>query len=215
VVSEATDDMLRAPSGLPGWTRAHVVGHLARNAEALTRLAIWARTGVETPMYTSREQRAMEIEESSGRSGTVLRSEVTTTARALDEAIAMLDNQGWTATVRSALGRVIPATEIPWLRIREVWLHAVDLRVGVAVDDLPSGVIDLLLDDATGVLSGKDTCPAILLAPSDRDRTWQLGESGGQAAAVTVPAAQLAGWLTGRLPGDTLVADLPQLPKWL
>lgn len=74
VVDNVTDDMLRMPSALPGWTRAHVVGHLARNAEALTRLANWADSGVETPMYTSREQRAVEIEEAANLSGTVLRS---------------------------------------------------------------------------------------------------------------------------------------------
>src|SRR3954451_11927657 len=35
----------RAPSGLPGWTRAHVATHLARHADAITRLADWAATG--------------------------------------------------------------------------------------------------------------------------------------------------------------------------
>jgi hypothetical protein len=56
VVDKLANDDLRTPSALPGWTRAHV-GHLARNAEALTRLAHWARTGVETPMYTDGDQR--------------------------------------------------------------------------------------------------------------------------------------------------------------
>lgn len=54
-VGALPDDALADPSRLPGWTRAHVVGHLARNADALTRLATWARTGVETPMYGSRD----------------------------------------------------------------------------------------------------------------------------------------------------------------
>jgi maleylpyruvate isomerase len=30
----------------------------------------------------------------------------------------------WEAGVRSALGRAIPAAELPWMRIREVWLDA-------------------------------------------------------------------------------------------
>jgi hypothetical protein len=51
------------------------------------------------------------------------------TATALDDALAMLDVDDWTATVRSAQGREIPAAEIPWVRIREVWIHAVDLGV--------------------------------------------------------------------------------------
>ena len=35
------------PSLLAGWTRAHVAAHLVHNAEGLTRLATWARTGVD------------------------------------------------------------------------------------------------------------------------------------------------------------------------
>ena len=50
------------PSLLPGWTRAHVLGHLAGNADALTNLLTWARTGVETPMYASPEARDAEID---------------------------------------------------------------------------------------------------------------------------------------------------------
>ena len=46
------------PSLLPGWTRAHVAAHLAHNAEGLGRLATWAATGVETPMYPSAAARA-------------------------------------------------------------------------------------------------------------------------------------------------------------
>ncbi len=50
VVESLLDSEFRTASRLPGWSKAHVVGHVARNAEALTRLAVWARTGVETPM---------------------------------------------------------------------------------------------------------------------------------------------------------------------
>src|SRR5690242_5869899 len=77
-VEESTDALLRAaegwdpaviaePSGLPGWTVGHVLTHLARNAEALTNLLIWARTEVETPMYPSRAARDADIEAGSGR----------------------------------------------------------------------------------------------------------------------------------------------------
>ena len=48
-VDRLTDEALRAASALPGWTRAHVVGHLVRNAEAPIRLTTGARTGVDGP----------------------------------------------------------------------------------------------------------------------------------------------------------------------
>lgn len=58
-----TDSGLTRPSYLPGWSRAHVVAHVARNADALVNLMTWARTGVETPMYASADRRANEIED--------------------------------------------------------------------------------------------------------------------------------------------------------
>jgi hypothetical protein len=39
-----------------------------------------------------------------------------------------------------------PAAEISWMRVREVWLHAVDLDVGAYMADLPAEVINALLD---------------------------------------------------------------------
>ncbi len=58
----ATDASLTTPSHLPGWSRAHVIAHVARNAHALVNLLTWARTGVETPMYADDHQRTNEIE---------------------------------------------------------------------------------------------------------------------------------------------------------
>ncbi len=65
--SALADGQLRDPSLLPGWSRGHVLTHLARNADGLSNLLIWARTGVETPQYTSRDDRDAQIEEGSGR----------------------------------------------------------------------------------------------------------------------------------------------------
>jgi len=213
LVGAMPDDALAAPSALPGWSRAHVVGHLTRNAEALTRLATWARTGVETPMYADPEQRAKDIESSAHASVETLRRELATTADDLDAALAALDESGWRAEVRSALGRTVPATEVPWMRVREVWLHAVDLDAGASVADLPDGVVDTLLDDATGVLSGREGCPAVLLAPTDREQTWALGADGG--VEVRGEAAQLLAWLIGRSDGSDLTGDPPTPPRWI
>jgi maleylpyruvate isomerase len=221
-VNALPDDAFRAPSALPGWSRAHVVAHLARNAEALTRLATWARTGIETPMYASSDQRAAEIESSAQAPAEKLRSELVSTADDLDAALAALDDHTWQAQVRSALGRAIPATEVPWMRVREVWLHAVDLDTGITVADLPPAVIDALLDDVTVALSARDGCPAARLAPSDRERTWSLG-AGPDPVELRGDAACVLGWLVGRTaPAEVVAIDaggsrvaVPQAPRWL
>lgn len=209
-VEKIDDDAFAEPSSLPGWTRAHLVGHVARNAEALMRLATWARTGIENPMYADRAQRAAEIEEAAGFPPDRLRRELHETAEALDAALAQLTPEAWRSEVRSALGRAIPAAEVPWMRNREVWLHAVDLGTGVTTADLPADLVDLLLDDVTGMLSTKDGCPACTLRPTDRDREWQLGEAPA-LGEIAAPAARVAGWLTGRAP----LPDTPVLPTWL
>ncbi len=217
LVDALPDDALREPSALAGWSRAHVVAHVARNAEALTRLATWARTGVETPMYPDRESRAREIESSAREPVGTLRRELVSTARDLDAALAALDDEGWRATVRSALGRPLPASEVPWMRIREVWLHAVDLDAGAGLHELPPEVVDALLDDATALLTTKDGCPSAVLAPDDRDQRWQLGEPGGDLV-VGGPAAAVLGWLIGRTDGTGVTTSgppLPTPPPWL
>lgn len=93
VVDELTDDALSAPSALDGWTRAHVVGHVARNAEALTRLAHLARTGEETPLHLDRHQRAAEIERSAALPASTLRKDLVSTAATLGNALAALTAQ--------------------------------------------------------------------------------------------------------------------------
>src|SRR5580693_2606187 len=52
-----SDEQVRAASGLPGWTRGHLLAHIARNADSLRNLLIWARTGVETPQYATPDER--------------------------------------------------------------------------------------------------------------------------------------------------------------
>ena len=86
-----TDEQWRAPSRLPDWTRGHVATHIARHADALIRLAEWARTGERQDMYPSPEHRASEIEAGSGRSGLDLQIDLDTSAGHLGSAFDELD----------------------------------------------------------------------------------------------------------------------------
>src|SRR6478736_708204 len=61
-VASLADDELSKPTKCEGWTRAHLIAHLARDADAMANLATWAVTGQETPAYASREQRDADIE---------------------------------------------------------------------------------------------------------------------------------------------------------
>jgi maleylpyruvate isomerase len=212
LVAGLGDDALGAPSLLPGWTRAHVVGHVARNADALGRLATWAVTGVETPMYASPEARAAEIEASAALPAGELRADVAATAARLVSALAELPEDRYGVRVRGASGRELAAAAVPWLRVREVWLHGLDLDAGASPAELPAGVVDELLDDVTRTLPAKPGCPAARLVATDRATGWHLTPPDrSPPTTVTATAAELATWLTGRhtLPGT------PPLPTWL
>ena len=92
------------PSLLPGWTRKHVVAHLAANAEALGRLLHWAKTGERTPMYSSTEQRNADIEAGATRPGTELAQWFRASAQALDDALDTMTRAAWSAEVMTAQG---------------------------------------------------------------------------------------------------------------
>lgn len=209
VVDDLDAVALAAPSALPGWSRAHVVGHLARNAEALGRLTVWAATGVETPMYSGPEQRAADIETSSTLAPAVLRVQLKDTADDLEKAFDGL-GEAWQATVRSALGRVIPATQIPWMRVREVWLHAVDLDAGVRFESFPADLVDALLADVAAVVGAKPDCPPVEVRLTDRDAVLRLGSADAADQIVEVSAADALGWISGRSK-----SEFPALPAWI
>jgi len=155
------DADLDLPSELPGWLRRHVVAHVHFNARALLRLVSWAATGVESRMYASPGQRATEIEEGVAWSRGVLRSAVSESAAELEKAWTQLSPDGWRNEVVTAQGRTVPASEVPWMRAREVMIHAVDLRTGVTFEDLPGDFTTTLLADVVRKRSAAGEGPAL------------------------------------------------------
>jgi maleylpyruvate isomerase len=206
-VDGLSDADLVAPSLLPDWTRAHVIGHVARNADAIGRLLSWARTGVEQRMYPSREARAAEIEATAAVPPDVLRADVRATSAEVLRAVEEMPPERWGEQVRTARGGAAPAARLPWLRVREVWIHAVDLDGGARFAQLPPPVCALLVDDVVAEFAARDAPPSLTLVAVDTGRTWTLGD-GDQT--VEAPLPELAAWLTGR----TRRRDIA-LPRWL
>lgn len=155
------DAELLVPTGLRGWTRRHVIAHVHYNAEALRRLVSWAATGVESPMYASPEQRAREIEEGTLLPAARLRELVARSAAGLAEDLDRLTDNAWRAEVVTAQGRRIPATEIPWLRAREVAVHTIDLGAGVGFTDLTDELVEALLVDVVAKRARTGDGPAL------------------------------------------------------
>lgn len=215
-----SDDALAGPAALPGWTGKHVLAHVAANAEALRNLVRWARTGEETPMYSSTEQRNADIADGAQRPVPDLREWVVRSAKELEASLADLTDEQWHHEVRTAQGRLVPATEIPWMRAREVMIHAFDLSGAVGFRDMPGEFHAALLDDIVGKRSGGGDGPALHLEPTDDERRWDVAGK-GEPATVAGPLSQLAAYLSGR-PATGLsdgshegASPLPELPRWL
>jgi maleylpyruvate isomerase len=212
------DDAFAAPSALPGWTRAHVLTHVASNADAMINLLTWARTGVETPAYADDAQRAADIEAGARRTPAEIRADVEETSDRLAKVAKAMPAQAWSATVRNRQGVAIPAAEVLWMRATEMWVHAVDLDAGASFADMPLPMAVELLDRLVRDMAGRPGVPSMRLVADDDAREWTVGEGSGEVVEVHGPVTELVSWLCGRgcsrrvRTGDG--SRPPQLPAW-
>jgi maleylpyruvate isomerase len=207
------DDEMRAGSLLPGWSRGHVVTHVARNADGLRNLLVWARTGVETPQYPSAEQRNGDIDSGSGRTADELLADARESADRFAEEAARLSGDDWAAEVRMFSGpEPMPARNVLKARRIEVEVHHADLGIGYTAADWPEGFTRMLVDR---VQDDRAEGPSMVLSSTDVEGLWKLGPGPGPEVKGTL--ADLAWWLVGRGDGSGLVSstgELPRLGKW-
>lgn len=133
-----TEPDLRAPSLLPGWTRAHVLAHLARGADAMRNLLVGVRSGHERPAYVSAEARQADIEHGAGMRADELMADLADSAMALRTMARQLPDEGWQVPVRILDSAPFPADQLLTRRLVEVELHHCDLGAGYGPADWPA-----------------------------------------------------------------------------
>ena len=126
---------LRAPSLLPGWTRGHVLTHLARNADAMRNLLLGARSGESRSAYASAAARKAGIEQGAGRSGAELTIDLADSAMALRTIARQLPDEVWQFPVRMTDSEPFPAALLLTRRLVEVELHHCDLGTAYSPAD--------------------------------------------------------------------------------
>ncbi|MFE0104387.1 maleylpyruvate isomerase family mycothiol-dependent enzyme [Streptomyces sp. NPDC059009] len=229
-VRDATDRLLAAaakldnasvaePSRLPGWTRGHVLAHLARNADALVNVL------AGRPMYVSGEARDADIERDAPRGLAEQLADVRESAERF--AAQGAEPADWSRTVELRNGVTDSASRVPFRRLVEVELHHVDLGIGYELEDLPAEFTQREINFLADRFRNASGLPAVAIRQDDgrtlftgavegvtreqvergHEHTWDIAVSGRQA--------DLLGWLSGRRDGSALTPEggpLPALP---
>ncbi|KAB1990178.1 maleylpyruvate isomerase family mycothiol-dependent enzyme [Streptomyces triticiradicis] len=202
----------REPSALPGWSRGHVITHLARGADAYRWLLTPARTGGEPGPRADAAALDRALREGAERSADELVADLRGSFdRLLDEARAV-PAERWSILVTALAGWRHPA----WFTLqrcrRELETHHVDLDLGHTAADWPSDYVAWALDDTVAALTARDF-PVARIQATDLDRAWTLAPAG---PTVIGTGHSILAWLAGRGTDARLRSDvpLPTPPRW-
>lgn len=190
-----TDEGVREPSELPGWTRAHVLSHVEGVGLALARQARYALRGeLIEPYDGGRPARAAAIEAGARRDAAALGDAVRAALAEASAAWAAAGPADWSRPVRHRNGDLRSALLAWW---RELEIHTADARIGHAPRDWPRELCHHLLDHLSSRIP--EELPLVLTATDDAF-SRRYGDAGAPAVTVSGPLTDLAAWLAGRTP---------------
>lgn len=216
-VDGLADDDLAEPSLLPGWSRAHVVAHLALNGIALARVLEGVGRGQAVAMYRSDEERDHDITALVEAGPAEQRDGLLAATTAFAEAVDATGPARWQGTYsRLPGGPTWPASALVSTRRREVEVHHADLGAAYSHHDWPADFVVELLDS---VCVDRSAEGPFRVHATDLGRDWLVGSADGidDAPLVLGGAADLGWWLTGRGGGEGVSSDsgaLPDLGPW-
>jgi maleylpyruvate isomerase len=129
---------LRSPSLLPGWSRAHVIAHLAGGADAMRDLLRGVRSGRDQSAYASAAARDAAIESGAARTTAELMTWLADSAMAFRTVTRRLPDDRWQVPVQMLDSVPFPAGELLVKRLVEVELHHCDLGIGYGPAQWPA-----------------------------------------------------------------------------
>ena len=206
--AKLTDDDLRAPSRLPGWTRGHVLAHVARNADSCWNLLEWARTGAMIRQYPDDHVRDAGIAMNSGRPAAELRAELRVAMERFALQAATLPEAAWRSTVAARSGWAHPAWYVLCRRWREVEAHHLDLDFGYTYTDWSPAYVRWELTETLESIRLDGGLAAGRVRAIDLDVDVRLGDG----PEISAPGHELLAWLTAR--GGASSAEWPAPPPW-
>jgi maleylpyruvate isomerase len=202
-----SDAEVSAPSVLPGWSVGHVLTHLARNADGLTRIAMAAARGEVGQQYPGGvAQRERDIDAGAGRPAVEQLADLERSIEDLASAFARLDAAAWREGVGEVSPGLRPVAEMPFRRWREVEVHHADLgRPSFTVDHWSEAYVERELDETLGTLAARlPRGVALRIDFVDVPDVVTVGQ--GEQRPLSGTRREVLAWLTGR-------ARRPELPE--
>jgi maleylpyruvate isomerase len=216
-IATMSDDDARGPSLLPGWSRGHVLAHIARNADGLRNLLLGAIEGVERKAYPSAEARDSDIEAGARRPIKEHLADIEAAHARFMQTAAEVPSSAWGFILAwGSAGQKRQAREVLDARLREVAIHHVDLDAGYAASDWPPNFALLILRSALPAFEARGLAPCTLRATDVSEGVVRA--NGGSDVEVSGPAHALVMWLLGRASGAGLTTtggELPAPPAWV
>src|SRR4051812_21222180 len=150
-----SDADITAPSLCDGWTRGHVLTHVARNADGIADTLAGALRGEIVERYPDGwAARNAAIDAGAARPFTELVGDVRESAERLDGVLsAVADADGWDLETEKRH----PAKHWLLARWKEVEIHRVDLAAGYGPDRWPPALVGAMLDDQVARLPERTT----------------------------------------------------------
>ncbi len=179
-----TDEQARSPSRLPGWSIAHVLTHLARNADGHARRLEGALRGQDVARYPGgATQRDGEIAEGALRPAAEIVADLESAGSRLEEMWERSAAAGWPHPELRGDDNW-PTTSSPLRRLGEVEIHHVDLGAGYEPSDWPEAFVASQLPLLLGTVTNR-----LRSAADSRDLlAWLSGR------APSLPPIELDPW---------------------
>jgi maleylpyruvate isomerase len=193
-----TEDEWHQPARLPGWSRAHVATHLARNADYLAAVLIAVTNGEPQPAPADAATQRTELEAGADRTGLELQIDLDAASGALQGAIEFVTDWSLPTVVN---GTQLALSAVPLARLHEINLHLLDLDCGFGVESVPADAAEWLLRWALFRLQDASR-PAMTLTSDTAKAT--IGTGTDVALKIHGSDAVVWGWLTGRLSPDAV-----------
>ena len=215
ILTKLDESSVTQPSELPGWTRGHVLAHIAGISRAMARQLEYARRGEAVELYDGgMEGRNKAIELAAGHS---LAQHTASVTAALESALAAFDAlepDDWEARISYRNGTVLDGGLALW---RELTIHASDVGLGYGPETWSRPFCEHLFTFLEARVPEKYK---FVLQPTGLPQ--QVIGTGSTSIAITGMLTDIAAWLAGREPSlgslrATAAADgvdLPDLLPW-